>query len=113
MKHWTNLTNPSQLSDILAISETKPVLIFKHSTRCSISSMALDRLNRKWKAENSDKISPYFLDLLSFREISNQIASDFKIEHQSPQVLLISKGTCVYDAAQNAIDLGLILEEVK
>ena len=91
--NWVKLDNKNQLEEVKTLSEKQPVLIFKHSTRCSISSTSLNRLERAWK---TDEIKPYFLDLIAFRDISNQIAEEFSVEHQSPQVLLIGQGKCVY-----------------
>ena len=76
-------------------------MVFKHSTRCSISIMVLNRFEREW---NNTSVNSYFLDLLNYRDVSNQIATIFEVEHQSPQVLLIKNGTCVYHASHNAID---------
>jgi bacillithiol system protein YtxJ len=112
---WHKLTDISQLQDIIDISQEQSangltVLIFKHSTRCSISSMALNRLESKWK--DDQKIKPYFLDLLAHRDISNEIASIFKVEHASPQVLLIRNGKCIYHNSHNGISVSEILEAI-
>ncbi len=102
MINWIELTELQQLEKIKEESENQAILIFKHSTRCSISSMAKNRLERAWNiAETS--VKPYYLDLISFREVSNAIAEQFDVEHQSPQVLLIKKGKSIYDASHNMI----------
>ena len=91
--NWINLESLAQLEELAQ----KPLaLIFKHSTRCSISSASLDRLQRKWNNEEMSAVPTYFLDLIRYRDISNQIAEKFGVEHQSPQVLLIKDGKCVY-----------------
>jgi bacillithiol system protein YtxJ len=100
--NWNSLTSLAQLDELETVSFQKPVLIFKHSTRCSISSGALNRLERQ--AESSLPFIPYFLDLISFREISNRIAEKFGVEHQSPQVLLIKNGQCVYHESHMGIN---------
>ena len=112
MNPWNNLTQLNQLEEIIEQSETQPTLIFKHSTRCSISTMVLDRLNRGWKAEDSENLKPYFLDLLSFRDVSNRVAEQFGVVHESPQVLVISKGKCIYSASQQGINLALIRQQL-
>ena len=99
--NWVQLTDLQQLEQLKETSFQTPVLFFKHSTRCSISVMALNRFEREW---NNTTVNPYFLDLLNYREVSNQIATLFEVEHQSPQVLLIKDGACVYHASHNAID---------
>lgn len=103
---WRQLTDLGQLNEILEISNEKPVVIFKHSTRCSVSRMALRHFENEFDLDG--KVTPYFLDLLNHRAISNEIASKFEVEHQSPQLLLISKGKCIYDASHNAIEVESI-----
>jgi len=110
---WTELRTESQLEQIQEESRTKSILIFKHSSRCSISKMALDRLERKWNAEETMHIKPYFVDLLSFREISASIASQFDVEHESPQVLIIENGQSIYDQSHFDIDYHKILVAAK
>jgi bacillithiol system protein YtxJ len=106
--HWIPLEYPEQLQDIKNRSEKRPQLLFKHSTRCSISVMAKSRLDR---GPSSDQIDYYYLDLLQFRPISNQIAELFQVHHESPQVLLIKNGQCVYEETHNGITAEEILEQ--
>jgi bacillithiol system protein YtxJ len=108
--NWHRLTNTAQLDQLIAESEEQPVLIFKHSTTCSISAMALSRMERNWS--DAAGIKPYYLDLLSYRPISNQIAETFGVQHQSPQVLLIQNGECVYDASHMAISFQTLQQAV-
>ncbi len=97
--NWNPITQLEELNAINEASFLQKVLIFKHSTRCNISSGALNRLERNWNDENdSTKLKPYFLDLISFRAISTEIAQKWGIEHQSPQVLIIENGKCVYSS---------------
>jgi bacillithiol system protein YtxJ len=85
-------------------SNEKPVVIFKHSTRCSVSRFALKQFENEFDLE--DKVEAYFLDLLEHRAISNEIASRFGVYHQSPQLLLIKDGKSVYDVSHSDIDAG-------
>jgi len=105
--NWQQLTDLQQLEELKEASFLTPVLFFKHSTRCSISIMALNRFEREWK---NTIANTYFLDLLNYREVSNQISTLFEIEHQSPQVLLIKDGACVYHASHNAINAQAVNE---
>ncbi len=93
--NWIPLTELDQLDAIDSASVLNPVLIFKHSTRCSISRTALVRLERAWTVEDDSVHSIYFLDLLRYRSISNAIAERYGIEHESPQTLVISNGKCI------------------
>lgn len=101
---WITLNDLKQLDDIRAQSKEKPVLIYKHSSRCNISRTAFDRLERKWDAGAAAGIRRYFLDLISYREISNQIAEQFQVEHQSPQILVIKDGQSILDLSHYEID---------
>ena len=109
---WIQLTDVSLLNQIDEESNDKYVLIFKHSTRCNISATALSRLQRKWDKDASEQLTPYYLDLLSYRDVSNEIADRYNIRHQSPQVLIIHKGKCVYDASHMEIDLNEIQSQL-
>ena len=109
---WKKINLAEQIEEIKKASKQHPVLIFKHSTSCSISAMALNRLERAWSSQSDEKLSPYYLDLLSYRPISSQIAQEFGIEHQSPQVLLIKDGVCVYNESHYSISLSEIMERV-
>ena len=100
--NWIPLTSTEQLDEIVTFSNQKQVVIFKHSTRCSISRMALKRFESEYDLE--DQVDAYFLDLLAHRDISNEIASRFNIHHQSPQLLLIKGGKSVYDVSHSDID---------
>jgi bacillithiol system protein YtxJ len=110
---WIQLNDISQLNEIVKASEDKPVLIFKHSTRCSISSSALNRVERSWSDKADKAVTPYYLDLISYRDVSGQIAHKFDVEHQSPQVLLISKGKSIYDASHMDINLPEIVSQAE
>ncbi len=104
---WIPLNSVSQLNEIKIASQTHPVLIFKHSTRCSISRMALKQFEKQYDLQ--PEINCYYLDLLNFRDISNEIASQFNVFHQSPQLLLIKNGACTFSATHESI----AVEELK
>ena len=105
---WNELVHVNQLDTLLKESINKPVLIFKHSTRCSISRATLDRLERNWNNEEMAMVKPYFLDLISYRDISNKIADEFEIEHESPQVIILKNGKAVYDSSHMAINYATL-----
>jgi bacillithiol system protein YtxJ len=100
--NWTSMEHLGQIDEIILLSEEMPVIIFKHSTRCSISKMALKNFENEY--DLVENVTPYFLDLISFRDVSNEIASRFNVVHQSPQLLLIVGGKSVYDVSHSSID---------
>ena len=93
------------------MEETKAVLIFKHSTRCAISSTAKFRLESFW--ENDENFPTYYLDLIKFRELYNKIANDFNVRHESPQALVIKGGKCIYHSSHLSISVKNIFALVK
>lgn len=99
--NWISLNDVSQLDEIVENSNNKTIGIFKHSTRCSISRFALKRFENEYNLE--DKVDLYFLDLLNYRDVSNEIANRFELIHQSPQLILIKNGVAVYDASHSDI----------
>jgi len=106
---WNELNDLEQIGTILEESKSQPVLIFKHSYSCGTSAMMLDRLQRKWNQEEVSELKPYFLDLLSNRNVSNQLAETFGVWHQSPQILIIHGGKCIYDISH----MGISFEAIK
>ena len=109
---WISLINEEQLASMIEQSFQKPVALFKHSTRCSISAMAKNRLESKWDI-NKEELPVYYLDLLRYREISNRIANDLNVQHESPQILVIRNGKCIYHASHSGIDLSSIKTALK
>lgn len=108
--NWTELTDIAQLLEVTAISNEKPVVIFKHSTRCSISRMALKQFEREY--DLNETVDAYFLDLIAHRDISNEIASRFNVYHESPQLILIKNGQAVYDVSHSDIDAVALKEKI-
>lgn len=109
---WNELTSMEGLDALIESSEDHPVMIFKHSTRCSISSTALDRMMRQWTGEDSTKVTPFYLDLLNYRPLSNAIADKTGIEHQSPQVILLKNKKVVWDASHWDIDYKELMKQL-
>jgi bacillithiol system protein YtxJ len=97
---WKPLDSEEVRSKLRTESFSRPVLVFKHSTRCSVSVMAKSRMDsdKQWP-----DLSYYYLDVLSFRAISNALAEEYHVHHESPQVLLIHQGSCAYDESHIAI----------
>ncbi len=110
---WNKLESEEQLEQLKSGSGETKVLIFKHSTRCPISSMALDRLERSWKNEEMQSVSPYFLDLIALRNVSSKTAEIFNVQHESPQVLLIENGKCIYNASHMGINYDAVKKAAK
>ena len=104
---WKYLESEEDLNRAIAVSTEKKVAIFKHSTRCFISKTVLKNFEKE--VENSDKnMDYYFLDLLAHRDLSNKIADDLGVTHQSPQLIVLENGVVVNHASHQSISLSLI-----
>lgn len=107
---WKPLDDISLLTTIRDDSFVRPQVIFKHSTRCGISSGALSRMNRNDDLPGTDT---YLLDLIRNRQISNAIAEDFGVAHESPQILLVWQGRVVYRDSHGAISYDKLEQELE
>ncbi len=108
---WKNIESIQTLDELISLTQDNAVLIFKHSTRCSISMMALTRFESEWDL-NISNCDLYFLDLIAYRDISNKIAEITGVIHQSPQVIVLRKGEVLYEESHNSISARDIKKEV-
>jgi len=103
LQDWKVLDDVAQLEQIIEDSHEKPVVLFKHSVSCGISSMIKHQLESSWEFDAA-KLDFYYLDLLAHRPISNQIAEQFGVVHQSPQIIVIRNGHATFDTSHHAIN---------
>ena len=108
---WNNLNSVEQLSEIDEKSKTKTQIIFKHSTRCSVSSFAKRILTSEYDEDVQGKVDVHYLDLIAFREISQEIASRYSVIHESPQILVINNGACSYSASHSDVSFDKALNK--
>ncbi len=109
---WNQLKDLNQMGEIVKQSFEKPVIIFKHSIRCSISRMALKQFESYYTIPQNDA-ETYFLDLLSYRNISDNIAERFGVVHQSPQLVVLIDGKCAFTASHADIDATELKEKIE
>ncbi len=100
---WLPLTSELQLETIEDRSKTKTQVIFKHSTRCGISSMVMNQFVANYELTAED-LDLYYLDLLNFRSVSNEVGYKFQVLHESPQLLVIKNGVVVAHESHGAIN---------
>ena len=105
--NWIPLNEEDQLRQICERSTARPQVIFKHSIRCPTSALVKSRLER---GKQPEQIDFYYLDLIHHRPISNKVCETFMVEHESPQVLLIVNGECIYDESHTGITMNEIVE---
>ncbi len=109
--NWKIITDIKDLDTISTLSKSTPCVIYKHSSRCTMSEMMQHILESDWKFED-DEVQPYFLDILQHRNIAIAIAERFEVYHQSPQLLLIQDEICTYDADHLDISVGELAESL-
>ena len=109
---FISLTQESQLDEIDQRSAQKLQAIFKHSTRCSVSSFAQRVLKSEFSSEIENQVDIHHLDLISFRNVSNAIADRYHVVHESPQLLLIKEGKCIYNASHSDVSLEKALKHI-
>jgi len=107
MIEWNRVISKDEIDQATEISHNSLVFIFKHSTSCGTSSMVLNRLENISQPKNSKW---YFVDLLSFRDVSNYISEKFEIRHESPQLIVLKDGKCVGHASHISISLAFVNE---
>lgn len=100
---WIPLTEVLQLEQIVNASKTKPQIIFKNSTRCGISRMVMNQFIESYNFTEKE-MDLYYLDLLSYRDVSNEVGYTFQVMHESPQLLIIKNGVVVKHASHGAIN---------
>lgn len=105
---WKEIISWEIVETIIQASFVKPQIIFKHSTRCNISSIAKNRIEKSTYQD----AEYWLLDLIRYRNVSNQISEHFSVIHESPQILLIFRGSCVFDESHYAIDMDEIVEQI-
>lgn len=98
--NWSYIKSDEDLQN--ALSSSGKIALFKHSTRCPVSSMAKNRLEKSWDKETNGT-AIFFLDLIQYRELSNKIASELAVDHASPQLILVEGGKSIYNASHNMI----------
>ncbi|MFT4752484.1 MAG: bacillithiol system protein YtxJ [Salibacteraceae bacterium] len=106
--NWRKLTSVSEFEDLMMQSsiDGSAFILFKHSTRCMVSTMAL----RSFESEFRSDIPTYMVDLIQDRDLSNFIAKTTQVEHQSPQVISIKAGVSVYNESHYQISAELASE---
>jgi bacillithiol system protein YtxJ len=100
--NWKVLDDKIQIDHAIEVSREKPVVIFKHSTRCGISRMVLNQFQNNADFDE-DQVLLLYLDLLEHRDISNDISERFGILHQSPQMIILKNADVVHHASHSAI----------
>ena len=95
------------LDEIAIRSKERPQVIFKHSTRCGISSMVINQFIKYYDYDEAE-VDLYYLDLLNYRDVSNEVGYKFQVIHQSPQLIIVKNDETVHHASHHSIDANVI-----
>ena len=106
--NWIPFTRTEQIKEVAQKSQETPVVIFKHSTTCPISSIAKHRVESSWSFSENE-VTPFYLDLLAYRQVSNGVAKQLQVHHESPQIIVLWKGEVLLDASH----LDISVDEIK
>ena len=107
---WNDVQTEETIDQLVAASFEKPVLLYKHSTRCSLSHMVKDRLDQDLGKIINSGIEVYYLDLIRFRKVSNYVEKKLGVRHESPQVILLKEGKVVNHESHTRINATQIME---
>jgi len=105
---WNPIQSEQDLENAVKKSYQQKIAIFKHSTSCFISKTVLKNFEKEIESAEETNTVLYFLDLLAYRNLSNKIAEDFNIRHESPQLLVIENGKVINNASHQNISISQI-----
>ena len=104
------LRDESDWKKLLQLSNEQPVVLFKHSTRCDISDQVLKEF-QDFTSRN-ESITYGIVNVVEDRRLSNSIAEEMRIQHQSPQAIVIENEQPVWHASHWSINAKELEEAV-
>ena len=111
--HWNKINTEADLRRLRDLSEEGPVLLFKSSPRCSVSAVVGNRLDAGLKESARVFTGLFMVDVVSERSLSQTIAQEYGVRHESPQTLIISRGSCIYHASHFGVQPDALLQQVQ
>ncbi|KOP64073.1 general stress protein [Bacillus sp. FJAT-18019] len=103
MATLTKMNTIEELHSMLESSELKPLLLFKHSTRCPISTGAYREVQAYLQNDPNEQVHYVLIDVIADRQVSNQAAETLSVKHESPQVILVKAGAPVWHTSHSHI----------
>lgn len=105
--HWKAVTSEADIKEILLLSNERPQIIYKHSTRCATSYLALKNL-QNLSEKDFEKADFYMLDVIQQREVSRAIADKIGVRHESPQLIVVEGGEVVWHGSHYQVKAQVI-----
>ncbi|MCU0328857.1 MAG: bacillithiol system redox-active protein YtxJ [Chitinophagales bacterium] len=100
------------LEQKLLDSHERPVLFFKHSTICPVSTYAHKEIINHLEALETE-MDVVKIEVIEARPVSNALAERTQVTHQSPQAILVRNGLSIYDESHYQIQAKIILAQLK
>jgi len=110
MSTFTQITTSEELEAAIRESEERPVLVFKHSTRCPISAGAYAEAQRYLGGSPNEDASYVLIHVVEDRPVSLEAADRLGVEHASPQAILLKEGRAVWNTSHSRITSASLQE---
>jgi bacillithiol system protein YtxJ len=113
MTNYQEIISTEALAEVLASSEQQPVLIFKHSMTCGLSSRAFGEFERYLQAPESSQVRNFIIVIQKARRVSDELARSIGIQHESPQAIIVRGGRAVWADSHLALKSGTLIAAVR
>lgn len=112
MEAVKQLKSLADVDEVLALSASRPVLVFKHSTQCPRSARAYQEWQQFLASPASAGVMSALVRVIEERPVSLALAERVGVTHQSPQALLIRDGRALWHASHEAITAAALAQAV-
>ena len=109
MAEFKEISSSQTLSEVLDESCQRKIVIFKHSTTCPVSARAWREV-QNFISESTNEVLVTMIKVIESRPVSNQVAEELGIKHQSPQVLLVSDRQVLWNASHQSVTESNIIK---
>lgn len=109
---WVKTDNSLDIDQLMEESKKTPILLFKHSTTCGISAASKAGLEENYEKYLNNTYF-YYIDLLKYRKLSDKVAEELGVLHQSPQIILLMNGEVKFHTSHQGINSELIESKIK
>jgi bacillithiol system protein YtxJ len=117
----TSLEHVDELHRLIDESQSRPVLLFKHSRSCGASLEALDELVAYLNDRGPERSAPRdsrslqyaMVTVQTHRAVSNAVAQRLGVRHETPQALLIRDGRVVWSASHFRVTAAAVEDAIR
>lgn len=101
--NWNEITTLEEWKAVLARSSDRGQVVLKHSTTCPVSANALHEYEQYLESRPNEQIDYTLVKVIESRPVSNQIAEDLGVKHESPQIIFLKDGEKYWTASHWAV----------